>query len=88
MIKIYNSLLRLMHKSPISWSEFKSLTKQEKAVLDLLSQGFSTKQIAEQLYISSHTVSTHRKNIYTKTGCSNVVKLVNYNNAIKLLGLQ
>ena len=65
-----------------------SLTKQEKAVLDLLSQGLSTKQIAERLYISSHTVSTHRKNIYTKTGCSNVVKLVNYNNAIKLLGLQ
>ncbi|MFW5831619.1 MAG: response regulator transcription factor [Prolixibacteraceae bacterium] len=45
---------------------FGSLTKREKQVLKLVASGYSTKQIAEQLYLSPHTVSTHRKNISQK----------------------
>lgn len=43
-----------------------ALTPREREVLDLLSEGFSNKQIAETLYVSEHTVRTHIQNLRTK----------------------
>lgn len=54
----------------------KSLRKRELEVLSLVCQGLSTKAIAEKLYISTNTVSTHRKNIQQKLGTTNVADLV------------
>ncbi len=42
------------------------LTSREKEILELQIEGLSKKKIAEQLFISFHTVDTHIKNIYTK----------------------
>jgi DNA-binding NarL/FixJ family response regulator len=42
------------------------LSKREKEILQLLIQGFPTKQIAAELFIAFDTVRTHLKNIYTK----------------------
>ena len=42
------------------------LTKREVEVIRLLCQGMATAQIAEQLYLSTFTVQTHRKNIFKK----------------------
>lgn len=44
----------------------KSLTSREKEIIKLIFQGYSSKQIAEKLFISPHTVTTHRKNIKKK----------------------
>lgn len=41
-------------------------TKREIEVLQLLAKGLSTKQIADQLFLSEHTVQTHRKNLMSK----------------------
>lgn len=46
--------------------KFGTLTKREKEILKLVTQGHSTKQIAGILFLSAHTVSTHRKNITQK----------------------
>lgn len=46
------------------------LTAREREVLDLLSQGMSNKQIAEQLVLSPFTVSRHVQSIYNKLGIS------------------
>ncbi|MHC2990594.1 LuxR family transcriptional regulator [Pontibacter sp. HJ8] len=54
----------------------RSLRKRELEILDLICQGMSTKAIAEKLYISTNTVSTHRKNIQQKLGTANVADLV------------
>ncbi len=54
----------------------KSLTPREHEVLDLLSHGFSSKEIAEKLYISSNTVEYHRKQLLRKTSSRNVADLV------------
>lgn len=43
-----------------------SLTSREKEIIRLIFQGFRSRQIAEKLFISPHTVSTHRKNIKNK----------------------
>ncbi|MBR1793517.1 MAG: response regulator transcription factor [Bacteroidales bacterium] len=54
------------------------LTEREVDVLVLLAQGFSSKEIADQLNISIHTVNTHRKNITHKTGIKSVAGLAVY----------
>ena len=43
-----------------------SLTERQIKILKLISQGFSSKEIAEKLDISYYTVTTHIKNIYKK----------------------
>jgi ATP/maltotriose-dependent transcriptional regulator MalT len=44
------------------------LSRRELAVLGLIAQGHSNQQIAEQLYISLHTVKTHARRINVKLG--------------------
>ncbi len=41
---------------------------QEEKVLNLLIQGFSNQEIADQLFVSINTVRNHAANIYKKTG--------------------
>ncbi len=43
-----------------------ALTERQSKILKLVSQGFSSKEIAEKLDISYYTVTTHIKNIYSK----------------------
>lgn len=54
------------------------LTKREKEVLRLIAKGLSTIEIAEQLFVSTHTVDTHRKNLLGKLGLKNTAGLVRY----------
>lgn len=54
----------------------KSLRKREVEVLTLVCKGCSTKTIAQQLFLSEHTVQTHRRNIQRKLGTGNVAELV------------
>ena len=57
---------------------FEQLTGREKEILQLIAEGHSTKEIAEMLYISTNTVSTHRKNIMNKLDLHNVAQLTRY----------
>jgi len=52
-----------------------SLTRREREILGLLVSGQSSEQISKQLFISKHTVDTHRKNLLRKTSCSNTSAL-------------
>ena len=54
------------------------LTGREKDVLRLLLQGFSNKEVADKLSISTHTVVSHRKNIIEKTGIRSLSGLAVY----------
>lgn len=55
-----------------------TLSDREIEVLKLLASGLSTKEIAEELHISSNTVITHRKNLSAKTGIKSVSGLAIY----------
>jgi two-component system, NarL family, response regulator NreC len=54
------------------------ISEREKEVLQLVALGLTNKEIAEKLYISSHTVITHRKNITSKLGIKTIAGLTVY----------
>ena len=69
-----NSSARKMEGSPPD----ASLSDREIEVLKLLAAGMSTKEIAEELHISTNTVISHRKNLSLKTGIRSVSGLTIY----------
>lgn len=54
------------------------LSDREREVLVLVAQGLSSKEIADKLSISIHTVNSHRKNITRKTDIKSVAGLAVY----------
>lgn len=54
------------------------LSKREKEVVRLIADGYSSKQIADKLFISLNTVNTHRKKIIEKTHSKNAGGLVQF----------
>ena len=54
------------------------LSKREKEVLCLIAEGLTNTAIADKLFLSSHTVTTHRKNIMIKLGVNNTAGIVMY----------
>lgn len=64
-----DELKHAMHKVPV-------LSKREKEVLTCLSQGLSTAQIAQTLFLSPNTVQTYRKRLLEKLEARNVAELV------------
>jgi DNA-binding CsgD family transcriptional regulator len=59
-------------------NDSEELTAREKDVLTLVALGHSNKVIAEKLFISIHTVISHRKNITDKTGIKSISGLTVY----------
>ncbi len=54
------------------------LNEREREVLQFLSEGKSTKQIALQLHVSSKTIESNRRNIMDKLGVNSVAELTKY----------
>ena len=52
------------------------LTNRELEVLRLLASGLNSKEISEQLFISTNTVEYHRKQLLRKTESRNVAQLI------------
>jgi len=61
-----------------NYRKFSELTPREKQIIIFLAHGKSSPEIADQLYISAHTVSTHRKNIIRKTECKSFAELLRF----------
>jgi len=61
-------------------SEEKSydLTEREKEVLTMLANSYTNKQIAFKLNLSENTVKTHRRNILSKFGVSNLLGMITF----------
>ena len=54
------------------------LTPREREVLQCIAQGRPSKEIADELHISIHTVNTHRQRILAKLGVDNSLEAVKY----------
>jgi DNA-binding CsgD family transcriptional regulator len=52
-----------------------ALTPAETAVVELVTEGRTNREIAEQLFISPHTVSTHLRHVFDKMGVRSRVGL-------------
>lgn len=53
-----------------------NISEREIEIIRLIAEGYTNKQIAEILFISGHTVTTHRKNIMNKLGVNNTAGIV------------
>ena len=81
-----SSLEELHHAPTNQKGTVLKITKREKEVLGWLAQGHSSKQIAEELKISFHTVQTYRKRLLEKTEVSNTSELINFAYLHSLIG--
>jgi len=59
-------------------NDLSELSEREKDVLKLVALGFQNKEIADKLFISIHTVISHRKNITEKLGIKSISGLTVY----------
>ncbi|MBB4117958.1 DNA-binding NarL/FixJ family response regulator [Mesonia hippocampi] len=59
-----------------------TLTKREKEVLRLIAEEYTTQEIADELFLSKHTIESYRKNLIAKLNVKNLAGLTKY--AIKL----
>jgi DNA-binding NarL/FixJ family response regulator len=64
------------------------LTPRENDVLRLIAQGYNTKKIASELYISVKTVDTHRQNIEHKLELYSVADLTKYAIRVGLISIE
>ena len=62
------------------------LTERERDVLDLIAAGSTNREIAEQLYLSPHTVKEHTSALYRKLGARNRAEAVQRAQRVGLLG--
>jgi DNA-binding NarL/FixJ family response regulator len=54
------------------------MSERENEIIVLIAEGYTNDQIAEMLFLSKHTVNTHRKNILFKLGVKNTAGIVMY----------
>lgn len=52
------------------------LTQREMEIVKLISEGYTSQQMADKLFISPRTVETHRANLMKKVGVRNAIELV------------
>lgn len=75
--KLYMSLdVNLSTADQQELKNIPTLSTREKEVLLLIADGFTNPQIASKLFISLHTVDSHRKNLLTKFGINNTASLI------------
>lgn len=56
--------------------QYQTLSDREIEILQLVAEGFATKDIASRLFVSQNTIEFHRKNIMRKLGVNNMAQLV------------
>jgi len=72
--------MSLLNKSAGSRNQTESirLTERESEILTLIAEGFTNKEIGDQLFISHRTVDTHRTNLMKKLEVNNLAGLISY----------
>lgn len=76
--KILVDTYRSPKKTSPRMERYKKLSNREREVFQLIAEGYSTRNIAEMLYVSISTVKSHRSNIMEKLGIDTPVKLMRF----------
>lgn len=61
------------------------MTKRESEIIELISHGYSNKEIAEKIFVSTSTVDAHRYNILKKLEVKNTAEMITKAIKLKLL---
>lgn len=78
LLKKLNEIIESRKPAGKTSSKSSNLSEREKNILRLVAMGLTNKEIGEKLFISIHTVTTHRKNITQKLGIKTVSGLTIY----------
>ena len=73
--EIYNEFSLKLNQNSITTTQ---LSSREEEVIKLISQGLTTQEIGDKLFISLNTVNTHRRNLLSKLNAKNTAGLVKY----------
>jgi two-component system response regulator NreC len=78
--RVAQTVLSYCRQGPSAPSEDDSglLTEREQEVLKLVVEGYTSREIADVLYLSKRTVMCHRANIASKLGIHNRMELIRY----------
>lgn len=63
------------------------ISSREREILELLSYGYSSPEIASSLYLSPHTVNDHRKALLAKLSVKNVAQMIRKGFELQLLNV-
>ncbi len=75
--KITNAILQEKSVTVAEYScEGMNISEREMEIITLIAEGYSNKEVADKLFLSTHTITTHRKNIMNKLGVNNTAGLV------------
>jgi len=83
--KYFSSIIKDAYMNSVFTKEkdtLQALTQREKDVLRLIALEHTTQEIADQLFLSKHTIESYRKNLISKLNVRNLAGLTKY--AIKL----
>lgn len=70
-------IMDLLKNRPVITNNLYNLSKRELEIIDFVIEGLSTKEISEKMFLSEHTIRTHRKNILNKTNTNRFIELIN-----------
>jgi len=73
-----NSFMKKKNNDEEKTSIIDKLTKRELEIMQLISKGYTNKEIAEFCFISPRTVGGHRTNLLSKTASKNTADLVGF----------
>lgn len=78
ILDLIQEILSKKNKNKVPDKNADTISSREKNILKHIALGLTNKEIADQLFISIHTVVTHRKNITQKLGIKSVSGLTVY----------
>ncbi|MBC6108927.1 response regulator transcription factor [Pedobacter fastidiosus] len=72
---LHSKSLKMVHNILIDDNR-NSISEREVEIVKLLSLGYNSKEIGEMLFISEHTVNTHRRNMVKRLDLKNSYQLI------------
>src|SRR5688572_17313462 len=79
-------ILQQLKSYDIPKSNIPGLTRREKEILQLLSEGMTSNEIGSKLFLSNYTVDTHRKNMLQKFNVHNTQSLMKVARELGIIG--
>jgi DNA-binding NarL/FixJ family response regulator len=73
---------------PAGPAELESLTQRQREVLQLIAEGWPTREIAQRLGLSVKTIETHRAHLMQRLKVDSVARLVRYAVSVGLVPAQ